>query len=100
MDMIHKYDSSWKLIFVGDASMSPYELKQPGGAISDWNQESGEVWLKRLTDAYPKAVWLNPVPEPYWRSTMSIGLVEQAMEGRMFPLTIDGLDRAMHRLMR
>ena len=100
MDMIHKYDSSWKLIFVGDASMSPYELKQPGGAISDWNQESGEVWLKRLTDAYPKAVWLNPVPEPYWRSTMSIGLVEQAMDGRMFPLTIDGLDRAMHRLMR
>ena len=100
MDLIHKYDPSWKLIFVGDASMSPYELKQPGGAISDWNQESGEVWLKRLTDAYPKAVWLNPVPEPYWRSTMSIGLVGQAMEGRMFPLTLDGLDRAMQRLMR
>ena len=100
MDLIHKYDPSWKLIFVGDASMSPYELKQPGGAISDWNQESGEVWLRRLTDAYPKAVWLNPVPEPYWKSTMSIGLVEQAMAGRMFPLTLDGLDRAMQRLMR
>ena len=100
MDLIHKYDPSWKLIFVGDASMSPYELKQPGGAISDWNQESGEVWLRRLTDAYPKAVWLNPVPEPYWKSTLSIGLVEQAMAGRMFPLTLDGLDRAMQRLMR
>jgi uncharacterized protein with von Willebrand factor type A (vWA) domain len=98
-DILHTFDQSWKLIFVGDASMSPYELVQSGGAVDSWNEEPGQVWLKRLLANYPRAVWLNPVPEKYWGGTMTIGLIEQLMEGRMFPLTLDGLDRAMHRLM-
>jgi hypothetical protein len=98
-DILHTFDQTWKLIFVGDASMSPYELIQPGGAIDSWNAEPGQVWLRRLMANYPHAVWLNPVPEKYWGGTTTIGLVSQLMEGRMFPLTLEGLDRAMHRLM-
>ncbi len=89
----------YKLILVGDASMSPYELLAPGGGISHWNPEPGEATLARLLQSYPKAVWLNPVPETHWRGTESIGIVRRIMEGRMFPLTLDGLDHAMHRLM-
>jgi uncharacterized protein len=100
MQVLHTYDSSYKLIFVGDASMSPYELMQPGGSVEHWNEEPGHVWLSRLLVTYPKAVWLNPVPERYWPSTGSIGMVRQLMEDRMFPLTLEGLDKAMRRLTR
>jgi len=100
MQVMHTYDSSYKLIFVGDASMSPYEIVQPGGSVEHWNEEAGEAWLRRLTVTYPKSVWLNPVPERYWEGTPSIQLVREVMEGRMFPLTLDGLDRAMRRLTR
>jgi uncharacterized protein with von Willebrand factor type A (vWA) domain len=99
MDLIHTYDRNWKLVLVGDASMSPYELVQSGGAVDSWNAEPGQVWLKRLFEAYPKAVWLNPVPERYWRGTQTIGMIETLSEGRMFPLTLDGIDRAMRALM-
>src|SRR4051795_9361856 len=88
MQVLHTYDSSYKLIFVGDASMSPYELMQPGVSVEHWNEEPGHVWLSRLLVTYPKAVWLNPVPERYWNSTGSIGMVRQLMEDRMFPLTL------------
>jgi len=98
--VMHTYDASYKLIFVGDASMSPYELVQPGGSVEHWNEEAGETWLRRLTLTYPKSVWLNPVPERYWEGTPSIQLVRDLVEGRMFPLTLDGLDRAMRRLTR
>jgi uncharacterized protein len=98
--VLHTYDQSYKLIFVGDASMSPYEIAQPAGSVEHWNEEPGEVWLRRLLATYPKAVWLNPVPERYWGGTQSIGMVRELMEGRMFPLTLDGLDRAMRRLTR
>jgi uncharacterized protein with von Willebrand factor type A (vWA) domain len=98
--VLHTYDQSYKLIFVGDASMSPYEIVQPGGSVEHWNAEPGEAWLRRLLEVYPKAVWLNPVPEKYWGGTQSIGLIRELMEGRMFPLTLDGLDRAMRRLTR
>jgi uncharacterized protein with von Willebrand factor type A (vWA) domain len=98
-EILNTYDQSWKLIFVGDASMSPYELIQPGGAIDSWNLEPGQIWLRRLLSAYPRAVWLNPVAQQYWGGTTTIGLVDQLMEGRMFPLTLEGLDRAMQRLM-
>ena len=98
--VMHTYDSGYKLIFVGDASMSPYELVQPGGSVEHWNEEAGEAWLRRLTATYPKSVWLNPVPERYWEGTPSIQVVRELMEGRMFPLTLDGLDRAMRRLTR
>jgi uncharacterized protein len=80
--------------------MSPYELMQPGGSVEHWNEEPGHVWLSRLLVTYPKAVWLNPVPERYWPSTGSIGMVRQLMEDRMFPLTLEGLDKAMRRLTR
>jgi uncharacterized protein with von Willebrand factor type A (vWA) domain len=98
--VLHTYDASYKLIFVGDASMSPYEISHPGGSVEHMNEEPGEVWLRRLLDTYHKAVWLNPVPERHWAATHSIAIVRQAMEGRMFPLTLDGLDRAMRTLTR
>jgi uncharacterized protein with von Willebrand factor type A (vWA) domain len=100
LQVMHTYDAGYKLIFVGDASMSPYELVQPGGSVEHWNEEAGEVWLRRLLVTYPKAVWLNPVPERHWPGTPSIAMVRQLMEGRMFPLTLDGLDQAMRRLTR
>jgi uncharacterized protein with von Willebrand factor type A (vWA) domain len=98
--LLHTYDQSYKLIFVGDASMSPYEIMQPGGSVEHWNAEPGETWLRRLLSTYPKAVWLNPVLERYWGGTQSIRMIRDLMEGRMFPLTLDGLDRAMRRLTR
>ncbi|HKX09500.1 MAG TPA: VWA domain-containing protein [Stellaceae bacterium] len=98
--VLHTYDQSYKLIFVGDAIMSPYEIVQPGGSVEHWNAEPGEDWMRRLLGTYPKAVWLNPVPEKYWPGTQSIGMIRELMEGRMFPLTLDGLDRAMRRLTR
>ncbi len=100
MQVLHTYDAGYKLIFVGDASMSPYELMQPGGSVEHWNAEPGQVWLTRLLVTYPKAVWLNPTPERYWGGTPSIAMVRQLMEGRMFPLTLEGLDGAMRRLTR
>jgi uncharacterized protein with von Willebrand factor type A (vWA) domain len=100
MQVLHTYDASYKLIFVGDASMSPYEIVQPGGSVEHWNEEAGEAWMRRLLATYSKSVWLNPVPERYWEGTPSIHLVHELMEGRMFPLTLDGLDRAMRRLTR
>ncbi len=100
MQVLHTYDASYKLVLVGDASMSPYEIAQPGGSVEHWNEEAGEVWLRRLLTTYPKAIWLNPVPERYWEGTPSIMMVRDLMEGRMFPLTLDGLDRAMRRLTR
>jgi uncharacterized protein len=98
-DVLHKYDHTWKLIFVGDASMSPYELSQPGGAASFWNAESGQVWLQRLITAYPKSVWLNPTAEQYWRQSQTTTSINKIMEQRMYALTLAGLDAAMRRLM-
>ncbi len=100
IQVLHTYDAGYKLIFVGDASMSPYELMQPGGSVEHWNEEPGHVWLSRLLVTYPKAVWLNPVPERYWSGTGSIAMIRQLMEDRMFPLTLEGLDKAMRRLTR
>jgi uncharacterized protein len=80
--------------------MSPYELMQPGGSVEHWNEEPGHIWLARILAVYPKAVWLNPVPEKYWDGMPSIRMVRELLEGRMFPLTLDGLDQAMRRLQR
>ncbi|HUB96308.1 MAG TPA: VWA domain-containing protein [Stellaceae bacterium] len=100
MELLHTYDQGWKLILVGDATMAPYEITDPGGSVEHWNAESGETWMQRLTLTYPKAVWLNPVPERYWQNTDSIARIRTLMEGRMFPLTLDGIDAAMRRLQR
>jgi uncharacterized protein with von Willebrand factor type A (vWA) domain len=98
--VLHTYPADYKLIFVGDASMSPYELVYPGGSVEHHNPEPGEVWLKRMLQVYDKAVWLNPVPEKYWRYTPSIEMIGRLIDQRMFPLTLDGLDRAMRTLGR
>jgi uncharacterized protein len=99
-EILRTYDQNYRLIFVGDASMSPYEIVEPGASVEHFNDEAGEVWLRRLVGAYPKAVWLNPVPERYWEGTRSIGMIRQIMDDRMYPLTLDGLDRAMRKLTR
>ena len=100
MELVRTYDSSYRIVLVGDASMSPYEIEKEGGSVERWNDEPGQVWLRRLFEAYPRAVWLNPVPEKYWTGTTSIGMIRRIAEDRMFPLTLDGVDRAMRRLKR
>jgi len=97
-DVLHKYPPDYKLIFVGDASMSPYEIVYPGGAVEHWNEESGEVWMRRLLSTWSRAVWLNPVPQRHWPYTESIGLMRKLMEERMYPLTLAGLDDAISEL--
>lgn len=94
----HKYGPDYKLIFVGDATMSPYEIVYPGGSVEHWNEEPGSVWLRRLLDAYPKAIWLNPEPEERWAWTPSVELTRELMDGRMFPLTLAGLESGIRRL--
>jgi len=98
MEVLRTYDQTHKVVLVGDASMSPYEIEKEGGSVERWNEEPGQLWMRRLLDAYPKAVWLNPVPEKYWGGTISIGMIRRLMEDRMFPLTLDGIDRAMREL--
>lgn len=94
----HKYGSDYKLVFVGDATMSPYEIVYPGGSVEHWNEEAGSVWIKRLLKAYPKAIWLNPEPLQRWDFTPSIKLTRELMDDRMFPLTVSGLDDGIRRL--
>lgn len=88
------------MIFVGDASMSPYEIVVPGGSVEHMNDEPGSVWLQRVSDVYSSCVWLNPVPESQWSWTQSIEIVQELMAGRMYPLTIEGLERAIQELKR
>jgi uncharacterized protein with von Willebrand factor type A (vWA) domain len=99
-DVLHTYPHDYKVIFVGDASMSPYEITTPGGSIEHFNEEAGAVWLERVARTYPACVWLNPVPENQWDMTYSVRMIRQLVGGRMYPLTIDGLDRAMRELVR
>jgi hypothetical protein len=99
-DVLHTYPSDYKVIFVGDASMSPYEITLPGGSVEHMNEEPGALWLRRVTDIYEHCVWLNPVPEEHWGWTPSIKMIRDLFGGRMFPLTLEGLDRAMRELMR
>ncbi len=98
MDVLHKYAADYKLILVGDATMSPYEITYPGGSVEHFNEEAGAQWMKRLLDTYPKAIWLNPEPEMRWPHTPSIRMMAELMEQRMFPLTISGLEQGMREL--
>jgi uncharacterized protein with von Willebrand factor type A (vWA) domain len=91
-DLLRTYGRDYKLIFVGDATMSPYEILQPGGSVEHWNAEAGKIWLERLTGHFRKNAWLNPSREDYWRHTHSIDLLKQIMENRMYPMTLSGLD--------
>lgn len=97
-EITHKYGPDYKLVFVGDATMSPYEIVYAGGSVEHWNEEPGAVWIKRLLDAYPKAIWLNPEPEKRWEFTPSVKLTRELMDDRMFPLTLAGLDRGIKSL--
>ena len=98
--VLHTYPADYKVIFVGDASMSPYEISHAGGAVEHMNDEPGALWLRRVTEIYEHAVWLNPVPQEHWAWTPSIRMIESIFEGRMFPMTLEGLDGAMRELMR
>ena len=94
----HKYTSDYKHIFVGDATMSPYEIVYAGGSVEHWNEEPGAVWIKRLLNTFPKAIWLNPEPEQRWHYTPSIKLTRDLMSDRMFPLTVSGLEAGIRQL--
>lgn len=94
-DVLHRFGRDYKCIFVGDASMSPYEIAVPGGANEHWNPEAGEVWLRRAVETWPDHVWLNPVPQAHWGYTQSIAMIGRIFENRMMPMTLDGLTQAM-----
>ncbi|MEH6556644.1 MAG: VWA domain-containing protein [Oceanicoccus sp.] len=95
LDVLHKYSSDYKVIFIGDASMSPYEILQPGGSVEHWNEESGEMWMRKLKETYDKVIWINPVPPEEWHYTSSIDVTNKLVEGHMYPLTVKGLEEGM-----
>jgi uncharacterized protein len=95
VEVMRTYGTDYKLILVGDATMSPYEITQPGGSVEHWNAEAGSVWLQRLLKHYPKFAWINPQPQSRWRHTSSIEMTRELLEGRMYPLTLAGLDDAI-----
>lgn len=99
-DVLHKFGHDYKVIFVGDASMSPYEITHPGGSVEHFNEEAGAVWMHRIATTYPAAAWLNPVPEKHWGYSQSVKIMRELMNDRMYPLTLDGLDDAMRELSR
>lgn len=99
-EIIRTYPKDYRLIFVGDASMSPYEIMQPGGSVEHWNEEAGHVWMQRLTDHFERHIWLNPVKQNLWNYTQSINIMQRLVGGAMFPLTLDGLESAMKALSR
>ena len=98
LDIIHKYGADYKLIFVGDATMSPYEIVYAGGSVEHWNEEPGAVWIRRLLSTFPKAIWLNPEPEHRWPYTPSVKLTREIMDNRMYPLTVAGIDEGIKAL--
>ena len=99
-DVLHKFPHDYKVIFVGDASMSPYEITVPGGSVEYFNEEAGAIWLGRLLDVYERAVWLNPTPQKYWDYAPSVQLIRELFSERMYPLTLAGIDQAMAELRR
>ena len=94
-EIINKYSKDYKIIFVGDATMAPYEITHIGGSIEHYNEEAGAVWIKRVTDAYDHMIWINPTPKDYWEHSYSIEIVKELLEDRIFPLTVKGLEEAM-----
>ncbi len=99
-EVLRTYGPDYKCIFVGDASMSPYEVAYPGGANEHWNEEAGQVWLHRAREQWPNHLWINPLPEKHWRYTQSVQMISDVFQGRMVPMTLDGIDRGMRDLGR
>jgi uncharacterized protein with von Willebrand factor type A (vWA) domain len=100
LDVIRTYGSDYRAVFVGDASMSPYEIAMPGGSVEHWNEDSGQAWMERLLAHFPRSVWLNPVREDQWSHTHSIGMMRALLGQRMYPLTLAGLEASMRELAR
>ncbi|MFT7260896.1 MAG: hypothetical protein ACI9MS_002768 [Glaciecola sp.] len=98
--IIHKYGADYKAIFVGDATMGPYEITYPGGSVEHWNEEPGEVWMQRLLNHFEHAVWLNPQPKQYWHYHASLQIMQELMKSRMYPLTVDGLTESIKTLLK
>ena len=98
--LLRRFNPDYRVVFVGDATMSPYEIEQPGGSVEHWNEEPGRVWMQRIASHFPRLVWLNPEPERHWQWTPSIGITRELIGGRMYPLTLSGLDLAMRELRR
>jgi hypothetical protein len=99
-DILHKFPHDYKVIFVGDATMSPYEVTYPGGSVEHWNEEAGAVWMDRVSNIFESMIWLNPTAERHWDYTPSVGLLKQLVGERMYPLTLAGLEKAMKELAR
>ncbi len=99
-DLLHTYGSDWKVIFVGDASMAPYEVSHAGGSVEHWNDEPGYLWMQRFMQHFDRLVWLNPYPQQSWHYTRSIGMINELVEGEMYPMTLSGLEQAMQSLSR
>lgn len=98
-DLIHRFGEDYKVIFVGDATMSPYEITYPGGSVEHWNEEAGSTWMQRITSHFNKVIWLNPEPEQHWDYHPSIQVARELVEERMFPMTLNGLERGMKQLL-
>ncbi len=94
-DLLHTYGSDYRVIFIGDASMSPYEIAYPHGSVEHFNEEPGQVWLQRVLDTWPKTIWLNPMAEQYWSYTQSISMIKKQFDGQMFPLTLEGMEQGI-----
>jgi len=97
---MHRYSSDYNIVFVGDASMSPYEILQPGGSVEHWNEEAGVLWMRRLKETYQKIIWINPLPKDEWYYTQSIEMTNHLLDGHMYPLTVKGLEEGMGHLSR
>lgn len=94
-DLLHTYGPDWKVVFVGDASMAPYEITQPGGSVEHWNEEAGYVWMQRFMEKYRKLIWINPYPRETWGYTTSVGIIRELVQDHMYPLTLSGLEDGM-----
>jgi uncharacterized protein with von Willebrand factor type A (vWA) domain len=98
LQVLHTYSRDYKVIFVGDATMGPYEITYPGGSVEHWNEEAGNVWMKRLTDHFDKVIWLNPQNEAQWRYYASINIMRELVDNNMYPLTLAGLGQGIKTL--
>jgi uncharacterized protein with von Willebrand factor type A (vWA) domain len=97
-DILHKYSHDYKVIFVGDATMAPYEITHSGGSVEHWNEEAGAIWMQRLQDTFDKVIWINPTPQDTWEYSTSVALTKKLVEDQMFPLTIRGIEEGMNAL--
>jgi uncharacterized protein with von Willebrand factor type A (vWA) domain len=98
--IIHKYGADYKIVFVGDATMGPYEITYPGGSVEHWNEEPGSAWMQRLLHHFEYAIWLNPQPDAYWHYHASIQIMKQLMSDKMYPLTLEGLTDGIKALLK